>query len=143
MNQAAIAYGATLTRVSLGAVLIAHSLYLKLFVFGLPGTAAFFESILLPGALAYLVFAIEAVAGIALVLGYRTRLAAVSVIPVLLGATWAHWQSGWLFTNSGGGWEYPLVLSALAIAQALLGPGRLAIDNAHHPYDALPVSAEG
>ena len=118
---------AFILRISLGSVLLAHSVYLKLFVFTLPGTADFFISIGLPGGLAYLVFMIEAVAGAALVLGVRTRLFSVLIIPVLLGATWAHGSSGWLFTNAGGGWEYPLFLSAMALVQLVLGGGRYAL----------------
>lgn len=123
------AIGATLTRLGLGLVLIAHSIYLKLVVFTLPGTAQFFASIGLPSTLAYIVFTIEAVAGIALVIGWRSRIAALAVVPILLGATWTHWPAGWLFTNSGGGWEYPAVLSVLAIAQSFLGDGAFAFGN--------------
>ncbi len=119
--------GALILRVTLGVVLIAHSLYLKLFVFTLPGTASFFASIGLPEALAYVVFVIEAVAGIALILGFKTQWFALLVIPVLLGATWAHWSSGWLFSNTGGGWEYPLFLTFAAIVQVFLGDGRYAL----------------
>jgi putative oxidoreductase len=125
-------YGATVTRVGLGLVLIAHSVYLKLVVFSLPGTAQFFASIGLPATLAYIVFAIEAVAGVALVIGWRSRIAALAVVPVLLGATWAHASAGWLFTNSGGGWEYPALLSVLAIAQVFLGDGAFALANRRH-----------
>ena len=127
MNRSA--QGALITRTSLGLVLLAHSLYLKGVVFTLPGTGDYFRSIGLPGWGAYLVFATEAVAGIALISGFRVRLAAVTVVPLLLGATWAHSGNGWLFTNAGGGWEYPLLLAALAVAQAFLGPGSYAIDN--------------
>jgi len=123
-------YGIALLRVSLGIVFIAHSLYLKLVVFTLPGTAAFFESIGLPGFAAYAVFLVEAVGGIALVLGIRTRVAAAALLPVALGATWAHLGAGWLFTNEGGGFEYPLLLAAATAAQALLGAGALAFDTA-------------
>jgi len=130
MNNLNPALGGFVTRIGLGSVLIAHSLYLKLFIFTLPGTAQFFGSLGLPAALAYVVFAIEAVAGIALVLGYATRLAALASIPVLLGATWAHLGAGWLFTNSGGGWEYPLFLTVIAIAQVFLGPGAFALERA-------------
>jgi putative oxidoreductase len=108
-------------------VLIAHSLYLKLVVFTLPGTAEFFVSLGLPQASAYAVFAVEAFAGVALVLGYRVELAAAASIPVLLGATWAHWSNGWLFTNDGGGWEYPLFLATVACAQIFLGAGSYAL----------------
>lgn len=121
------AHGALITRLSLGLVLIAHSLYLKLVVFTLPGTAAFFASLGLPGASAYAVFAVEALAGVALLIGYRVRLAAAAVVPVLLGASWAHAANGWLFTNTGGGWEYPLFLAAIALAQVFLGAGSYAV----------------
>ena len=119
--------GTFILRVSLGVVLIAHSLYLKMVVFTLPGTAQFFSSIGLPAISAYLVFAVEVAAGIALILGYRTRIFSSMVIPVLLGATWVHWSNGWLFTNNGGGWEYPLFLVAAALAQVGLGDGKFSI----------------
>ena len=121
--------GAFILRIALGTVLLAHSVYLKLMVFTLPGTAQFFGSIGLPGFLAYVVFAVEAVAGIALLLGIRTRLFAVMVIPVMLGATWAHASSGWLFSNEGGGWEYPLILTVMALAQAALGGGAWSVSS--------------
>lgn len=113
-------------RVSLGVMFIAHSLYLKLFVFTLPGTAQFFTSIGLPGFLAYIVFTIEAIAGVMLVLGVQTRWVALVTIPILIGATWAHWGNGWMFGFENGGWEYPLYLTILACVQFLLGDGAYA-----------------
>lgn len=117
--------GALVLRLALGVMLIAHSVYLKGIVFTLPGTAKFFVSLDLPAFSAYAVFAIEAAAGIALILGVQSRLAALAVVPVLLGATWVHIGNGWLFTNQGGGWEYPLFLVAAAMVQALVGGGAL------------------
>lgn len=121
--------GAFILRISLGVVLLAHSVYLKLFIFTLPGTADFFVSIGLPGFLAYLVFLIEAIAGVALILGIKTRLFSALIIPILLGATWAHASNGWLFTNTGGGWEYPLVLTLMALVQLNLGEGKYALSH--------------
>jgi putative oxidoreductase len=121
-------FGAAISRIGLGAVLIAHSAWLKLVVFTLPGTAQYFASIGLPGSSAYLVFAVELVAGLALIVGWQTRLAALASVPVLFGATWAHAANGWLFTNANGGWEYPLFLALIAIAQVFLGPGAWALD---------------
>ncbi|TQV71144.1 DoxX family protein [Exilibacterium tricleocarpae] len=115
--------GITLLRVSLGIVLIAHSVYLKMMVFTLPGTAQFFTSLGLPGFLAYVVFALEALGGIALILGVQVRWVSLALVPVLLGATWAHLPAGWLFSNPNGGWEYPAFLTVAAVAQALLGDG--------------------
>jgi putative oxidoreductase len=123
-------YAALLLRVSLGMMFIVHSLYLKLVVYTLPGTATFFESLGLPAFLAHATFAAEAVGGILLVLGVKSRVVAASLLPVLLGATWAHSSNGWLFTNTGGGWEYPLFLAAAAGVQALLGDGALALGRA-------------
>ncbi len=65
-------YGATLLRVSLGVMWIAHAL-LKWLVFTLPGTAQFFASVGFPGGLAYPVFAFELLGGVALVLGIYAR----------------------------------------------------------------------
>lgn len=120
-------YGIALLRISLGVMLIAHSVLLKYFVYTLPGTAQFFESIGLPAALAYVVFWAEAIGGVLLVLGIRTREAAAAMIPILAGATWAHAGNGWVFSNAGGGWEYPLYLVVLAGAQLLLGEGAFAL----------------
>lgn len=114
-------------RVSFGIVLIAHSVYLKMMVFGLAGTAGYFGSIGLPEFLAYVVFTIEAIAGIALLIGYKTQFFAAITIPVLLGATWAHAANGWLFSNANGGWEYPLLLTILAFVLMTLGNGKFAV----------------
>ncbi|MDX1569224.1 MAG: DoxX family protein [Xanthomonadales bacterium] len=133
-------YGITLLRVSLGIVYIAHSLYLKLVVFSLAGTAAFFGSLGLPEFTTYLVFLAEAVGGIALVLGVQTRWAAAILVPVALGATWAHLGAGWLFSAEGGGWEYPAFLAAATAAQVLLGDGALALNRSRVP-GLKPVTA--
>ena len=42
--------------------------------------------------------------------------------PILVGALWAHAGNGWVFSNEGGGWEYPLFLIAVSLAVAL-NPG--------------------
>lgn len=119
--------GVTVARVTLGLMFLAHSLLLKLFVLTLPGTVEIFQGMGLPGVLAYLVFAMEVVGGVMLVLGIQTRWVALSLIPILIGATWAHWGNGWLFLNPNGGWEYPAYLTLLAGAQVFLGDGRFAL----------------
>jgi putative oxidoreductase len=129
MNDSkSISIASLLLRVGLGVMFLAHSVYLKGVVFTLAGTAQFFVSIGLPAALAYVVFALEAMGGVLLVLGMKTRVVAAMLVPVLIGATWAHWDNGWLFQNAGGGWEYPLFLACATTAQALLGSGRFSVD---------------
>lgn len=128
MNQTQLNdYAIFLLRVALGIMLLAHGPYLKFFVFSLPGTAEFFVALGLPGWLAYAVFVTETVAGVMLVLGIQSRWAALAVVPILLGATWAHAGNGWMFAFENGGWEYPLYLSLLAFAQFLLGDGAWAL----------------
>jgi putative oxidoreductase len=104
-----------LVRVSLGAILIAHSL-LKFFVFTLAGTAGFFESVGFPGWAAYLVAPLELLAGSLLIAGYKVKVVAAVVLPVLLGAAYVHLGNGWLFTNKNGGWEFPVLLVVLAFS---------------------------
>jgi len=121
-------YAALILRLSLGLMFVAHAL-LKLVVFTLPGTAQFFQSMGLPGALAYAVFAAELVGGALLIAGLGTRWVAAALVPVLLGATWAHLGNGWVFSAPNGGWEYPAFLTVAAVVQVLLGDGAYALAN--------------
>jgi putative oxidoreductase len=120
------ALAATLLRVALGAMFVAHAL-LKVFVFTLPGTAQFFGSLGLPGWMAYPVAIGELVGGVLLIAGIGSRAVALTLLPVLLGAAWVHAGNGWLFSAPNGGWEYPAFLAAVAAAVALLGDGAYAI----------------
>jgi putative oxidoreductase len=118
--------GALLLRLGLGVMFIAHAL-LKYYVFTLPGTAQFFGSLGLPPALGYLTFAAELIGGVLLVLGVYARQVALALVPILVGATWAHWDSGWQFSAPGGGWEYPAFLTLAAVVKYLVGDGALAL----------------
>jgi putative oxidoreductase len=111
--------GTNALRISLGLMFLAHSVVLKYFTFTLAGTAQYFASIGLPAFLAYVVFAAEAVGGVLLVLGIRTRWVATALIPVLAGALWVHAGNGWVFNATGGGWEYPLFLIVASAVVAL------------------------
>lgn len=121
------AYGALVLRVSLGLMYLAHSVLLKVMTFGMAGTVGFFESLGLPGITAWLVVTAEIAGGTLLILGVRTRLVALALMPVLLGATWHHWGNGWVFSNAGGGWEYPVFLIIASAVQVLLGDGAYAL----------------
>ena len=116
--------GATLLRVALGIMFIAHSVVLKYFTFTLAGTAQYFASIGLPAFLAYVVFAVEAIGGVLLVLGIATRWVALALIPVLLGAMWVHLGNGWVFNAPNGGWEYPVFLIVISLVVAAQNAGR-------------------
>ena len=128
IDQRTAPYAALVLRVALGAMFIAHAL-LKYYVFTLPGTAQFFQSLGLPAAAAYLTFWAELIGGVAILAGLYSRWVSAALLPVLLGAAWAHAGNGWVFTAPNGGWEYPAFLAAAALAQALLGDGRYALVN--------------
>lgn len=120
-------YSALALRVASGGLFIAHGL-LKLLVFTPVGTAGYFESLGLPGALAYATIIAELIGGLALILGVQARLTALALIPVLLGAAiFAHGSNGWLFSNEGGGWEFPALWAVVNLAIAGLGAGAFAL----------------
>jgi putative oxidoreductase len=126
MTTSNLNHGALVSRLTLGAILLAHGA-LKVFTFTIPGTVAYFESLGIPAAFAYLTIFGEIAGGLALILGVYTRLVALLSMPILLGAAWAHIGNGWLFSNANGGWEFPVALFALSVAVALQGAGSFAL----------------
>ena len=119
--------GLALLRLSLGVVFIAHGM-LKVLVFTVPGTVQYFESLGLPGFFAHLVIGGELLGGLALIAGYLTRWVAAGLAVIGFGSVLGHAANGWLFTNAGGGWEYPVLLGFATLALAFTGPGALAMD---------------
>lgn len=119
--------GIGLLRISLGVMFLAHGLILKVMTFTLAGTAAFFVSLGLPAWTAYATAGAEIIGGALLILGLFTRPVALALTPILLGALVVHSGNGWVFSAANGGWEYPLYLAVLSLAQALLGPGAFAV----------------
>jgi len=77
-------YGALVLRVGLGVLALAHGLT-KLFVFGPAGTVGFFQSLGYPAIAAYYAMAFETLGGLALILGFYPRVAALVQLPILLG----------------------------------------------------------
>ena len=121
------ACGAALLRVLLGVLFLVHFLT-KLLVFTPAGTVAYFQSLGLPGGLAYVTMAIELGLGVLLLLGVWSRWIGLIGVPLLLGTIVSvHGANGFGFANAGGGWEYPAVWAALLVVHALLGEGAFAL----------------
>lgn len=135
-----IELGALVLRLTLGTMFVAHAL-LKYFVFTLPGTAQFFGSLGLPPELGYFTFAAELIGGVLLLLGVYARYVALALVPILIGATWAHVGNGWVFSAPNGGWEYPAFLTAAAIVQFLVGDGAWALRRSTFSRIARPAYA--
>ncbi|MGK7864574.1 DoxX family protein [Falsiroseomonas sp. E2-1-a4] len=121
-------YAALLLRVSMGVLLLAHGLMLKIMTFGFAGTMGFFGSLGYPPMLGAVVAVAETLAGIALILGIWVRPVSLLLLPIMIGATVQHLGAGWLFSNPGGGWEFPAFLTVLLLVQAGLGAGAHAVD---------------
>ncbi len=126
IQQNTAPYAALVLRLALGVMFISHAL-LKVIVFTVPGTVQFFESVGLPGVLAYVTIVAELGGGALLLLGLGTRWVALATVPLLLGAAWVHVPNGWVFSAQGGGWEYPVFLAVAVVVQFLLGDGAYAL----------------
>jgi putative oxidoreductase len=127
IDAATAPYAVLLLRLCLAAMFIAHAM-LKVRVFTVPGTVKYFESLGLPGFVAYLTIAAELGGAAALILGIWPRYVALLLVPLILGTiVTVHGKNGWLFTNKDGGWEYPAFWCAALLAVFLLGDGPLTL----------------
>ncbi|GLQ17890.1 DoxX family protein [Maritalea porphyrae] len=119
---------ALLLRLTLAALFLAHA-WLKIFVFTPAGTSGFFESLGLPGIVAYLTIFAEVIGAIALIIGLQTRWVSLALTPILIGSiVFVHGANGWLFSAPNGGWEFPAFWAVALIVQALLGAGAYRMD---------------
>ncbi|WP_441878413.1 DoxX family protein [Paenibacillus sp. 2TAB26] len=127
-----IALGLLVVRVVVGLLFVGHGAQ-KLFGwfggYGPKGTGGWMESIgIKPGvAMAVAAGIMELIGGLLFVAGLLTPLAAVLIVLTMLGAiVKVHGPNGiWATAN---GYEYNLVLVAIAIGIALTGAGEYSID---------------
>jgi uncharacterized membrane protein YphA (DoxX/SURF4 family) len=77
-------YGVLILRLCLGVMFIAHAM-LKVRVYKIPGTIAYFKSLGLPAWLAYVTIVIELGGGACLILGIMPRYVALLLIPLIVG----------------------------------------------------------
>jgi putative oxidoreductase len=114
--------GTLLLRVVLGIVFLAHGV--SKFQGGIGNTAGWFESIGIPGFLAYAVGTIEVVGGIALILGLGTRVVSLLLGIIMLGAIFTvNLPVGFL-----EGYVLDLVLLVLAVHLVLNGSKLLSLE---------------
>jgi putative oxidoreductase len=102
--------------------------------YGLKATTGYFKSIGIPLSIGYAVCFIEFFSGIALILGLFTRLAALGVVAVMVGAILkVHLPNGFfmnweLSPGKGHGYETNLALIGIALACIIAGGGALSLD---------------
>jgi putative oxidoreductase len=126
--------GLLVLRVVVGVLLAGHGAQ-KLFGwfggYGLAGTGGAFEGMgLRPGrAMAAAAGLSEFAGGVLLALGLLTPLAAALLIATMaMAIAIVHWRNGPWVTE--GGFEYNLVLIAVAFAVTAVGPGKYSLDHA-------------
>ncbi len=73
--------------------------------------------------LAWPTFSVELIGGCAILLGWYTRQWAAFLLIFLAVVVWIKWPVGWLYSNAGGGWEYPLFWLMAQAALVLAGSG--------------------
>ena len=124
-------------RVVLGIIFFAHGAQKVLGWYGghgLKGTVGFMASMGLPVPIAYMVCFFEFLGGIGLIVGFLTRLAALAIAVVMVGAiATVHWKNGFFMNwelkpGKGHGIEANLAFLAMALALFLDGAGLLSID---------------
>jgi len=116
--------GATLLGWGLGVLFLVHGLT-KLLVFTPSGTAAYFQSLGLPGALGYVALVLELTLAAALLLGVYARWVGLLGVPLLLGTIVSvHGANGFSFANAGGGWEYPAFWALALLVLFCIGDGK-------------------
>jgi putative oxidoreductase len=126
-----------IARLTLGVVILPHGLQKLLGWFGGPGLertiTAFGEMFGLPAPITVLVIVAESFGAFGLLLGLFTRLCAVGIGAVMLGAIFlVHAKFGffmnWFGFQRGEGIEYHLLALGLAVIIAIKGGGKASFD---------------
>ena len=128
-----------LLRLTLGIVIFPHGAQKLLGWFGgygFSGTMGFLTGTVgLPAAVAFLVIMAESLGALGIILGFLTRVGALGVMSVMLGAILTvHLKVGffmnWSGQQQGEGFEYHLLAIGLALALLVRGGGAFSVDRA-------------
>lgn len=129
---------ALVARLALGIVILPHGLQKLLGMFGGAGftaTVDYFVSSGLPAFLAVLIIIGEAFGALGLIIGFLSRLAALGITIIMLGAILTvHIKFGffmnWAGTQAGEGFEFHILAIGLALVVLLKGGGLWSVDAA-------------
>ena len=127
-----------LARFILGIVLFAHGAQKVLGWFGgfgFSGTLNMFAKFGMPAGLVYFVMFVEFFGGLSMLFGLLSRLAGFGIVALMLGAIFTvHLQNGffmnWMGNQKGEGFEFHLLVIAIAVLVMLRGAGALSLDRA-------------
>jgi len=130
-------------RVILGCVMFPHGVQ-KLFGwfggFGFTNTMTYFtQTAGLPWIIAFLIIIGESLGSLGLIVGFFTRLSALGLIFIMVGAiTTVHIPNGffmnWFGKNAGEGFEYHLLVIGMSIPLLISGGGKYSVDGLINKY---------
>lgn len=133
--------GTIILRLVLGIIFFVHGL--DKFLGGIENISGWFQSIQIPGFLAYVVASIELVGGLALIAGIFTRYVSALLAIILLVATLkVKLGAGFMGNGQMAGYEFDLALLAIALFLALGGSHLWSLDSLFkkksNKQDSLP-----
>ena len=124
-----------LIRLALGLVMFPHGAQKVLGLFGGAGFGGSLDALTgmgLPMVVAVLVIVGEFLGSLALISGFLTRIAALGIGVIMVGAAFIHRANGffmnWYGTNSGEGFEYHVLAIGICLALVIKGGGALSVD---------------
>ncbi len=129
----------TVIRVMLGVVFFPHGMQKLLGWYGgygFTGSMEFFTDTLhIPVIFAFLAIMAEGLGSLGLITGLLTRVAAFGIgVNMVVAVYMLHWQHGffmnWFGQQKGEGFEFHLLVIAMAIALIIKGGGALSVDRA-------------
>jgi len=124
-------------RVLLGVVFFPHGMQKLLGWFGgygFGGSMGFFTGTLgIPAVFAFLAIMAEGLGALGLLTGFLTRLSAFGIaVEMAVAVYMLHWQNGffmnWFGNQKGEGFEYHILVIAIAIALIIKGGGKWSVD---------------
>jgi putative oxidoreductase len=131
VDQAYAPYGMFLLRLAIGIDWLAHA-FLKIYR-GMNTHEALLAKNGITPLLAWPTFTLEVIGGIAIILGWYSRQWAAFLLFFLATVVWIKWPVGWTYSNTGGGWEYPLFWLFAQAALVLGGEGAFALRRSPFP----------
>jgi putative oxidoreductase len=126
-------------RLGLGIVFFPHGMQKLFGWFGGPGFSGtmgmFTNNMHIPALFAFLAIMAEGLGSLGLITGFLTRIAAFGVaVNMAVAVYMLHWQNGffmnWFGNQKGEGFEYHLLVIAMAIALIIKGGGAVSVDKA-------------
>jgi putative oxidoreductase len=127
-----------IARLALGIVILPHGLQKLLGLFGGPGfsgTVNFFVQQGVPSVIAFLIIIGESFGSLGLIIGFLSRLAALGITLIMLGAIFlVHFPNGffmnWFGAQKGEGFEFHILAIGLGLVVLIKGAGKWSVDRA-------------